>query len=332
MISIDKWTTIRSLHREGHSIRFIAKTIGVSKNTVKKAIRSEQPPTYTRKPKQNHALKEYETSIFQMMQKNLIGTRIYKELKKAGYTGSYCTVIRFINKHQKETDKKKTTIRFETEPGEQAQFDWSPYKVSIQGKIEIVYCFLTILGFSRKKHIVFSKSQKVEDVLDALEEGIRSFEGVPRQIVIDNARQLVLSHPRDQEALYHPLFLELAGIYRFQPYACQTYWPRTKGKVERPFYYIEQHFIKGNEFASFEELCQEGRNFINDWEKEVNQTTLEAPAERFEMEHPFLSPLPSITFSQHQKETRKVNWDCLFSFKGVKYSVPSEYAGEQVWV
>ncbi|WP_423739943.1 Mu transposase domain-containing protein, partial [Bacillus cereus] len=64
----------------------------------------------------------------------------------------------------------------------------------------------------------------------------------------------------------------------------------------------------------------------------MNQTTLEAPAERFEMEHPFLSPLPSITFSQHQKETRKVNWGCLFSFKGVKYSVPSEYTGEQVWV
>jgi hypothetical protein len=128
------------------------------------------------------------------------------------------------------------------------------------------------------------------------------------------------------------MFLELAGIYRFKPFACQTYWPRTKGKVERPFYYIEQHFIKGREFESFDQLCSEGEQFINEWEMEPNKTTLVAPSERFEEEKECLTSLPTITFSNQQKETRKVNWDCLLSFRGVKYSVPHHYAGEQVWV
>ncbi len=57
--------------------------------------------------------------------------------------------------------------------------------------------------------MTFSLSQSIESVLESLEEGIRSFRGVLKQIVIDNAKQLVLSHPRDDIATYHPKLLEL---------------------------------------------------------------------------------------------------------------------------
>jgi transposase len=46
-------------------------------------------------------------------------------------------------------------------------------------------------------------------------------------------------------------FLELCGHYRVQPRACQPYRAQTKGKIERPFFYLEQQFIKGGSFASF---------------------------------------------------------------------------------
>lgn len=222
----------------------------------------EEVPKYKRAPKEDKLLSEYEDFILKMMEQSLIGTRIYKELQKQGYRGSISTVYRFLKANKAKAESQKTTTRFETAPGEQAQFDWSPYKVRINGEEIQVYCFLLILGFSRKKYMTFSKTQTLESVLEALEEGIRAFGGVPKQIVVDNAKQLVLSHPKDDVATYHPKFLELSGTYQFQPYACQTYWPRTKGKVERPFYYIEQHFIKGNDFESFEEFINKSHMFL----------------------------------------------------------------------
>lgn len=332
MISIDKWTTIRTLHKEGHSKRAIAKMMGVSRNTVKRALRAEEVPKYKRAPRENKLLSGYEDKVFEMMEQKLIGTRIFKELQKLGYEGSITTVYRFLQANKQKVESVKTTTRFETAPGEQAQFDWSPYTVMINNEETHVYCFLLILGYSRKKYITFSKTQRMEAVLEALEEGIRAFGGVPKQIVVDNAKQLVLSHPKDDLATYHPKFLELAGMYHFRPYACQTYWPRTKGKVERPFYYIEQHFIKGNQFTSLEDVIQRGQAFLEEWETEPNKTTLIPPCIRFEEEKIELMDLPSATYSIHLKETRKVSWDCLISYRGVKYSVPHVYAGQDVWV
>lgn len=274
MISIEKWTTIRTLYKEGHSKRSIAKIIGVSRNTVKKALSEKDVPKYRRRKKEDKLLSEFEDSILDMLEKKLIGTRIFKELQKVGYEGSMATVYRFLKENKHKSEAVKTTVRFETLPGEQAQFDWSPYVVLIGGEKVQIYCFLLILGYSRKKYITFSKTQRIEAVLEAIEEGFHAFGGVPKQVVVDNAKQLVLSHPKDDVATYHPKFLELAGTYHFKPYACQTYWPRTKGKVERPFYYIEQHFIKGNEFKSLEDLTQRGQQFIEEWEKEPNKTTL----------------------------------------------------------
>jgi len=332
MISIDKWTTIRTLYKQGQSKRAISKILGVSRNTVKKALTMDEVPKYKRAPKDDKLLSRFEDFILKMMEQNLIGTRIYKELQKQGYGGSITTVYRFIKANKTKAESRKTTTRFETAPGEQAQFDWSPYKVEIDGEEIQVYCFLLILGFSRKKYMTFSKTQTLESVLEALEEGIRTFGGVPKQIVVDNAKQLVLSHPKDDVATYHPKFLELGGTYQFQPYACQTYWPRTKGKVERPFYYIEQHFIKGNKFKSFEEFINKSHLFLEEWEKEPNKTTLIPPSIRFEEEQAALMPLPSATYSIHLKETRKVSWDCLISYRGVKYSIPHLFAGQDVWI
>ncbi|PEA54948.1 hypothetical protein CON64_09655 [Bacillus pseudomycoides] len=332
MITIEKWTAIRALKQEGHSIRSITKLLNVSRNTVRKALKAEKVPTYQRKEKEDKLIVPFEEIIREYVGEGLIGTRIFKELQAKGYKGSQATVYRFLRTLEQEKQSKQKTVRFETDPGEQAQFDWSPYQIKINGTVTQVYCFLLILGYSRKKYMTFSLSQSIESVLESLEEGIRSFGGVPRQIVIDNAKQLVLSHPRDETAIYHPKLLELAGTYRFSPYACQTYWPRTKGKVERPFFYIEHHFIRGNEFMSVEELIQKGYLFLKQWEKEPNKTTLIPPSIRYLEEVQALSPLPNTSYIHTMKETRRVSWDCLISYKGVKYSVPHLYAGKQIWI
>lgn len=319
------------MYEEGLSKRAIAKALKMSRNTVRKVLEQEQFKKYERKGKEDHMIAPYEKQIIDFLEQDLIGTRIYKELQKLGYTGSLTTVYRYINK-VKESVPAKTTVRFETPPGKQAQFDWSTYTVDMNGKQVTVYCFLLILGYSRKKYMTFSFNQTTESVMEALEEGLHQFGGVPKEILIDNAKQMIIEHTKEDTVRYHPHFLQFAGTYRFKPSACKVKWPRTKGKVERPFYYIEQHFIKGNRFENLDDLISKGHVFIEEWEQEPNKTTLVAPVERFKEEKELLSALPHVQYTNSIREPRKVSWDCLISYRGVRYSVPHKFAGKQLWI
>jgi len=266
-----------------------------------------------------------------LWENEFIGTRILTEIKKEGYTGSLTTLYRFLRKIKKDPPRK-TTSRYETDPGEQGQFDWTSYEVMLGGEKRKVTCFLSLLGYSRRKYMTFSFNGTLASVIEALEEGLRFFGGSPKKILLDNAKQMVVEHLTDGTARMNETFLKLAGLYRFQPKPCRLYWPRTKGKVERPFYYINEHFIKGGEFSSIEDLIRKGHEFMNSWDDKIHTTTLEKPKVRFEEEKDCLVPLPVARFSPTIRELRKVSWDCLVSFGGSRYSAPHRFAGKRVWV
>lgn len=333
MISIEQWSAIRTLHQEGHGIKKIAKILNISKNTVKKALKANKIPQYVRSKTVTKKTDLFSEEIKKMyLEQKFIGTRIFHELQKKGFTGSLNGIYRCLAEIKQQALPSKVTARFETDPGKQGQFDWSPYQVVISGEKYKVICFLFILGYSRRKYMTFSLSQSVSSVLEALEEALCFFNGSPQEILFDNAKQIIIEHSKNNTSRFNKDFLILASLYRFKPHPCQPYWPRTKGKVERPFYYIEQHFIKGNEFESFEDLVARGKAFIEDWDRKTHHTTLEIPCESFKREESLLIPLPEQQYTSTIRELRKVSWDCLVSFEGTRYSVPHIYAGKNVWV
>lgn len=331
MIGIEKWATIRTMFREGYGKKKIARILKVSVNTVRRALATDDPPKYLRE-KSETKLDPYKDQAKQMyLEFNLIGTRIFNELAEKGYGGSITTLYRYLKTIEK-VPAEKVTARFETAPGIQAQFDWSPYDIIIAGKKRRVYCFLIVLGYSRYKYMTFSTDQTLPSVIQSLEEGLRFLGGAPREILIDNAKQMVLETLKDNVKGFNETFLGLAGMYSFKPVACRIRRARTKGKVERPFYYIEQHFIKGREFESIESLIEQGHLFIDHWNGIENKTTLKAPIKLLPLDLIRLATVPLSRFSERIQEQRKVSWDCLVSVKGSRYSVPHQYAGKRVWV
>lgn len=134
---VDEWITVRQLHKKGMSIRGIARELKMSKNTVKKLLRSPTRPTYQRKiyPSKVEAYKEQIKIWYLDPSYNFIGTRIYEELLKIGYDGSIGPVYRYLStlQQQKRKISTKATVRFETPPGDQAQFDWAHYKLLVNG-------------------------------------------------------------------------------------------------------------------------------------------------------------------------------------------------------
>ena len=133
---MEAWTTIRYLHAQGTPIRAICRELGVSRNTVRQALRSEGPPKYERPPRPNLKLAPFEAQIRTWyFSEKLIGSRILRELRARGYDGHRSTLYRFLEKLKAETPSLKVTERFETPPGQQAQFDWSPYTIELGGEL-----------------------------------------------------------------------------------------------------------------------------------------------------------------------------------------------------
>lgn len=331
MITVEAWTTIRYLKAQGRGIRAIAREVDVARNTVRKALRSERPPKYTRPPRPNLQLAPYEGLIRQMQREGFIGTRILRELRERGYDGARSAFYRCLGRIKGERRDPRVSLRFETAPGQQGQFDWSPYTVEIGGELWRLVMFSLTLGYCRRKRFWPSLDGRQASAFEAIEAGFRYFGGATKELLVDNDRAFVLEVRRGQRR-WNPRFLELCGHYGVQPVAARVGHPRTKGKVERPFYYLEQHFIKGRSFRDLDHFFRELDRFQEELDQQVHQTTQERPIDRFQEEKAHLTPLPAAPFVGSREEVRKVSWDCLISYRGSRYSVPAAYAGKMVWV
>ncbi len=194
----------------------------------------------------------------------------------------------------------------------------------------VVFCL--VLGYSRRKHYWVSLDETQGSIYEAIEEGFWHFGGATKELVIDNAKAFVLNAAPGRFQ-WNPHFLELCGYYGVQPIPCRVGKARGKGKVERPFSYLEEQFIKGSHWRDLLHFCQELACFeAEELDQMVHHTTQERPIDRFQREQPYLLVLPVARFVGIREEVRKVNWDCLLSYRGNKYSVPHIYAGKLVWV
>jgi transposase len=332
MLTMEGWATIRYLYAQGKGIRAIGKELGVARKTVRRALRAEAPPKYARAKRPNPKLDPFCAAIRELyFQKHLIGSRILRELRAQGYTGGATPLYVYL-RTLRVVPSGKVTERFETAPGHQAQFDWSPYTIELGGELRRVIVYGMTLGYSRRKHYTASLDERQPSIFEAIEESFWHFGGAPKELLVDNAKAMVIdANPAHFQ--WNQQFLELMGHYRVQPRACQVRRPQTKGKVERPFFYLEQQFIKGNTWTSFAHFQEELARFEReDLDVTVHHTTLERPIDRFAKEQPLLTPLPENRFVGTLALSRKVSWDCLVSYEGSRYSVPAGYASKMVWV
>ena len=326
---MEDWITIRNLKKRNPRMgtRKIAKKLGLSRNTVKNALKSEDAPEYKRETYINPELEPFHDFIIEKyFVKKLKGSRVLNELRSKGCKVSSSAFYRYIQQYKPEFTR--SFMRYETKPGEQGQFDWSPYTVMIGGKQIKIQVFCFILGCSRYRTYMYSLSQTQSSVFEALEEGLTRIGGVPERIQTDNHATLYIAKKKE----WNPRYLQFASHYGFQPSRSEFRSPWSKGKVENPFSYLENHFIADNKFESFEDFSMK----LLDFEKQVNHrihtTTKKTPVELFNVEVAELSPLPNNRFIGISEELRKVSSDCLISVDGNRYSVPHIFAGREVWI
>lgn len=334
MRDVQDWITAKRLFKRGVKIKQIAKQLKISKNTVKKLLKHETEPKYIRDVylTKIDPFKEQVKNWYLSPEYDFIGTRIYKELVKIGYIGSIGPVYRFLKalKDEKSEISKKATVRIETPPGDQAQFDWSPYKMVIDNEIKEVYCFTMVLCTCRMKSIVFSLTCDAEAIYEAIQELFEDLGGVTQELIIDNPKSLVIENDGENEPIFNLSALRLATHLGTELNPCNPYRARTKGKIEKPYQYIEEQFVKGNTFKTMAELNIAGKEFVRNWCKQIHGTTRRIPEEFFKEEQPYLLPLPKKRFIKETLIKRSVSLDSLVSIDTNKYSVPVKYVGKEV--
>ncbi|MGA9291198.1 MAG: IS21 family transposase, partial [Ignavibacteriaceae bacterium] len=328
---MEDWVTIKNLKKHNPKLgtRQIARLLGVSRNTVKKALQRIEVPVYKRQ-KRISALEPFRDIISEMANvKHFKGSRILNEVRSKGYRGSQTAFYDFLSKVKISEQKHYTP--YETAPGEQAQFDWSPYTVLIGGELTKIYLCSYINSFSRYQIFEVSLSQNQAAVYEALENSIIESGGACLRVQTDNAKAFVINASKNNFQ-WNPRYLTLCAHFGFSPSRSLPKHPWSKGKVEKPFSFVETHFIAGSSFEDFLDLQNKLKDFQRDVNDRVHSTIKTKPVELFNQEKLSLLDLPEYRYVGVKEDTRKVSYDCLISYNGSRYSVPWMFAGKFVWI
>jgi transposase len=228
------------------------------------------------------------------------------------------------------------TTRFETPPGGQLQIDFGERLVEVGGAKIKAFVFVATLGYSRRLHVRAFRGEKQEHWFSGLESAFTTFGGVPKEVLMDNPRALVVRHDAVSRTVqFNDKLIAFAKHWGFGPRACAPYRARTKGKTESGVGYVKRNAIAGHAFESWEAF----EAHLAKWEREVanvrvHGTTGEAPIARFKRDEAHrLQPLADRpAFGSLRELARVVGNDCAVEVDTNSYSVPWRLIGERVAV
>jgi len=280
------------LWQQGWSQQAIAKELGVTDRTVRNYL-SQQP----RKRKTRTSLSKLDA--FKPLIDAVIADEpyynniiLFERLLKLGYTGKISILKAYV--HERRTEATRTlALRFETEPGRQAQVDWKDAgRWSIDGVRRKVYAFVMTLGYSRRTFVWFTTQMDSSTLLSCHQKAFMYFGGIPAEILYDNMKTAWI---QTTEGVWMPQsrLLAFASFHGFRPLRCQIRRPQTKGKVERSIGYLSSNFLPRaleQGCSSLDELNDIAQRWLADVDLKLLAEFRQSRAERFELEKNLLSP------------------------------------------
>jgi transposase len=331
MIDDDLRAKIRRLHYAEHwPVGTIASQLGVHHDTVRRAVGLIAPDGNAVRGSKLDAYKPFVRATLEEYPR-LRASRIAAMLRGRGYVGSDVVVSRYVRTVRPVS--REAFIRVTTLPGEQGQVDWGSFgKVAVGHAKRALSCFVLVLGWSRRIWARFFLDQQIDNFIHAHVLAFRKLRGVPRVVLYDNLRSVVLERVGDH-VRFHPRVLELAGHYHFEPRPCAPYRPNEKGKVERAIRYLRESFFAARRFRDVDDLNAQ----LEDWLAGTadERTCPTDPARRsvrecFEHERPLLMPLPEHDHDSVRSREVIARKQPFVRFDLNLYSVPHELVGERL--
>lgn len=323
---------ILTLSRKGLTQRAIARKLGISRTTVEKYLNQPQLAfSSAAGRKRKSKLDAFTDNIEAWISEDpfYTATWIYDRLRVMGFAGSYEIVKRRVSKI-KNKRQAVAYMRFETEPGYQAQVDFGEFQIShASGLIEKLYLFAMILGYSRKIYAQFVQRCDLPSFLDCHINAFAHFGGVPHQCLYDRMKNVFIGKLAGKTK-FNDTLVGFAVHYFFEPIVAPAYAAWVKGKVERPFSFIREGFWRGYSFIDIDTANRDLGLWLAQKDQRVHGTTHEVVAERFKREKPHMLQLPPKDFDTSYRVYRKVAKDCTVRFEANSYVVPHTLVGKQL--
>ena len=330
---------------QGTSIKEIARELGMSRNTVRKILRSEETSsTYEREIQPRPKLGRWKTDIDRMLAKNadaparerLTLIRLFAELRALGYEGGYDAVRRYAKswarEHANQTASAYVPLSFA--PGEAYQFDWSHEIVVLDGATVTLKAAHVRLCHSRPMFVRVYPRETQEMVFDAHDRAFAFFKGAWARGIYDNMKTAVETIFVGKDRQYNRRFLQMCSHYLVDPVACTRASGWEKGQVENQVGLVrERFFTRRLRFKTYHEL--------NAWlaDKYVAYAKAHPHPEQpertvwavFEDERSKLIAYRG-RFDGFHAQQASVSKTCLVRFDNNKYSVSASAIGRPVEV
>ncbi len=324
---------VYTMSGEKRSIREIARTLGISRNTVRKYLRSPELPKPAPRPPRESKLDPYKEYIMERLDSGEQNcAALLRKLREEGYEGSYTILKDFVKPFRRRPESKQT-VRYETEPGEQAQVDFGCCKyIGADGTTRRIWVFVMVLSWSRAMYVEFVKKTNLATFIRCHINAFEHFGGVPHKCLYDNTKVVVLGRDDAGHTLFNMRFMDFALRLGFDIQLCHPYRPQTKGRVERAIRYVKDNFWPGVEFVDLEDLNRQvtvWRDTVAD--VRIHGTTHERPIDRLAVEKACLSAVPPIyRLKPFLRENRKIGRDGFVRWEKALYGVPMPWTPGQV--
>jgi len=327
---------IRELAGRGLGSKTIARTVGVSRNTVRRYLRHAVAPGVQVRPTARRLTDDGRRDARTLYEGVAGGNAVVVQrlLTDRGVEVSVRTIERAVADIRRARQVAAlATVRVESTPGDQLQIDFGQQRVHIAGADVRVFVLVAVLSYSRRLFVKAFLNERQDDWREGIAAAFTYFGGVPRTLLGDNARALVLG--RDQATgtvIFQPAYLAFCRDWDVQPRACAPYRARTKGKTEAGVKYVKRNALAALEFESFAALEAHLTSWMAIADARMHGTTHEAPIARFDRdERAALRPLPVRALPRReQRLRRRVAHDALVDIDTVRYSVPHRLVRDQV--
>lgn len=331
-------TAIRTLAGRGVGKKAIAREVGVAVNTVRRYLRRPIAAGVQVRPSARRLTEERRLEARALYEGPAGGNAVVVQrlLGERGLTVSVRTIERAVaDIRQARRVAQLATVRIETPPGDQLQIDFGQQRVRVGDTWVRVFLLVAVLSYSRRLFVKAFLNERQDDWREGIAAAFEHFGGVPRTLLGDNARALVLGRDRTTgTVIFHPAYLAFCRDWDVQPRACAPYRARTKGKTEAGVKYVKHNGLAARAFESFAALETHLAVWMVTADQRIHGTTHEAPIVRFEREErQALRPLPVRALPRReQRLRRRVANDAFVDVDTVRYSVPHRLVRDSVEV
>jgi transposase len=344
MLTVETIGRVRREHARGKSVRAIARSLKLSRETVAKYLRSgETAPHYQRQVQPHRQLAAFQTELEKLVEENegrpardrIDYLGIFKQLQGLGYQGGYDAVRRYVKRwkeRQLSEAPKDAFVPLSFAPGEAYQFDWAEDWVVLDGVVTKVQVAHVRLCHSRMPFIRVYPRQTQEMVFDAHIRAAAYFGGLCERGIYDNMKTAVDAVFIGKERCFNRRFAQMCSHYLVEPVACTPASGWEKGQVENQVGTLRQRLFTPRPHAkTLDELNDcllrgaEALARTMPHPERKNVTVWEA----FEAERPALVPA-KVAFDGFHETTVVASKTCLVNFDRNRYSVAAVAAGRPV--